>query len=216
MQSVIRNTLGRHSTIVYPPVDLTRFRQAKSKERKNLVVAVSRIRPGKHLEIIPQLAKVVKKARFVIVGIADPASWDTIKMLTETVSNLRVGDRVELLVNEPLDKLVDILLSSKVFLHAQPMEAFGMAVIEAMATGCVPIVPRNGGPWYDILNAEEGNYGYSYTNIGDAANLINMLLNDERLRTEVSLRAQRRTLYFENSNFEEKILALVGKICAGV
>lgn len=35
-------------------------------------------------------------------------------------------------------------------------EAFGIAIVEAMSLGCVPVVLRAGGPWHDILGDTQG------------------------------------------------------------
>jgi glycosyltransferase involved in cell wall biosynthesis len=199
--------------VVYPPVDLANFRQySKNENRDDMVVTVSRIRLGKHLETVPKVAKRVKKARFTIIGLADPGSQDTIRTLEKTINELGVEDRVKILVNQPFQKLVEILSSSKALLNTQPMEAFGMAVVEAMATGCVPIVPRSGGPWYDILDRRQGEYGYAYRNIGEAADIINMLLRNEKSWGEVSLRGRKRADDFDSLIFEKRILSLVDMV----
>ncbi|MEM2092139.1 MAG: glycosyltransferase, partial [Candidatus Bathyarchaeia archaeon] len=101
------------------------------------------------------------------------------------------------------------LSMAKVLLHTQPSEAFGMVVVEAMAAGCVPVVPRSGGPWIDILDRRQGVYGFAYRNIDEAANIIRMLLSNEELRREVAGRARVRALCFNKSIFEEKVLGVM-------
>ncbi|MEM2961358.1 MAG: glycosyltransferase, partial [Candidatus Bathyarchaeia archaeon] len=97
----------------------------------------------------------------------------------------------------------------KVYLHTQHMEAFGIAVVEAMAAGAVPLVPRCGGPWLDILNCKQGIYGYSYSSLEEAANIIKKLLKDENHRRNIALKAVQRASNFKSSNFEVKILKIV-------
>ena len=81
-----------------------------------------------------------------------------------------------------------------------------------MAAGCVPIVPRSGGPWIDILDGVQGLYGFSYSNEAEAANLIKTLLKEESLRREVAARASRRSSNFNKFIFERRILEVVDKV----
>lgn len=76
----------------------------------------------------------------------------------------------------------------------------------------VPVVPRDRGPWFDILEEKEGVYGFSYGSIPEAAEKIRMLLENDELRTEVSARARRRALDYDSSVFESKILSVVKKV----
>jgi len=81
-----------------------------------------------------------------------------------------------------------------------------------MAAGYVPVVPRDGGPWFDILDREQGKCGYAYSSLGEAAEKIDLLMNDERLRIEISRRAFERAKCFDRSFFEEKIVDVIHKV----
>jgi glycosyltransferase involved in cell wall biosynthesis len=87
-----------------------------------------------------------------------------------------------------------------------------MSVVEAMAAGCVPVVPRCGGPWFDILDCKQGVYGFSYRSVGEAAEIIGRLLEDDVLRERVAAKARERARVFDGSVFEGKILDLVDKV----
>jgi len=212
-EAAIRKYYGRHASVIYPPVDVERFEQySGNKRRKNLVITVSRFRPGKNLEYIPRVAKVVSKSRFLIIGPSDKTSRTTISGINGSASKLGVRERIELITNAPLTVLLRMLSEAKVLLHTQLSEAFGISIVEAMAAGCVPVVPRDGGPWFDILEGKEGVYGFSYGSISEAAEKIRMLLENDELRTEVSARARRRAMDFDSSVFESKILSVVKKV----
>lgn len=213
MQEIMKKHLNRDSMIVHPPVDVKKFQSSKtSSHRENLVATVARLRPGKNLNTIPAMAQVVKEAQFVVLGLADQASKEAIQSLTETIERLGVDDHVRLLVNQSFQILVDVLSSAKVFLHTQPTEAFGISVVESMAAGCVPVVPRAGGPWLDILAQKEGVFGFSYGSLKEAANRIKMLLEDNALRVDVSTRAMTRALEFDSAVFERRFLYVVEKL----
>jgi alpha-1,2-mannosyltransferase len=213
-QSVVTKCLNRTSSVVYPPVDVERFKQSeKDKNRENLVVTVSRLRSGKNLELVPRIAAHVPTARFVIIGLADRASGRAIEDLRKEIERLGVGDRVQLFVNQRFQQLRGVLVSSKVFLHTQPTEAFGISIVEAMAAGCVPIVPRWGGPWFDILDLREGEYGFSYGSAEEAAKRIRLVLENEGLRRKVAAGAVKRAMGFDTSVFKRKISGIVERVC---
>jgi glycosyltransferase involved in cell wall biosynthesis len=172
---------------------------------------VSRFRSAKGLENIPRIAELTEKANFIIIGTVDEAAEQTLRQLTKKVEEAGLRNRIQIFTNRTFDFTVKKLLTAKVFLHTQPMEAFGMALVEAMAAGCVPVAPRNGGPWFDILGQEQGKYGYSYQSVEEAAGIIDMLMEDDRLRLEISKRAAQRAHEFEISVFDRKILGIIEK-----
>jgi len=118
---------------------------------------------------------------------------------------------VELLKALTFKDLLTLYGTSKVYMHAMKNEHFGIAVIEAMAAGLVPVVYRGGGPWEDILKARQGHHGFSYENLDEAANIIKMLLANENLRKEI---VERNLVYvkeFSDTLFKQKFIKLVNK-----
>ncbi|MGB9959062.1 MAG: glycosyltransferase [Candidatus Bathyarchaeales archaeon] len=214
LKKIIQRHFNGDVLVVYPPVDVRKLLNfgKRMRCREDVVVSVSRLRSGKNLEIIPKIAEKVEKGKFLIFGSADQASSEVIARLTRVIDSLNVGGRVRLFVNEPFEKLWETISSAKIFLHTQFTEAFGMSVVEGMAAGCVPVVPRCGGPWFDILECKQGVYGFSYRNVEEAADLINTLLSDEGLRVDVAARAAERAKSFDSAVFERKILDIVAKV----
>ena len=210
---MIKKYFGRSAVVVYPPVDVVALKHASEDVKtENIVVSVSRFRLGKNLEWIPRIAKNVQNAKFLIVGSRDKASTTAIGEISSVSHGMCVENRVELVVDRPFSDILGTLRRAKILLQTQRTEAFGMAVVEAMAAGCVPLVPRDGGPWFDILERGEGKYGFSYRSLDEAAKKIRMLLENEDLRAEVSARAAKRAMAFDSSIFEKKILRIVEKV----
>ncbi len=213
---VIRRCMNRDARVVYPPVNIQKFMCAeRGRDRENTVVAVSRFLPEQNLDYIPKLAKFVQNSNFLIIGPSGTTSKRTLEELNEMITKFAVKDQVKIVTNQPLSRLLEALSTAKVFLRTQPCEPFGMAIVEAMAAGCVPVVPKAGGPWFDILNQEQGKYGYAYSNLKEAAEEINTLMNDERLRIEISRRAVERAEFFDCSFFERRIVEIFHKVAVG-
>ncbi|MCW4044910.1 MAG: glycosyltransferase [Candidatus Bathyarchaeota archaeon] len=205
-QALIRKHLGKRAFVIYPPVTTRKIgSRAKTKERKNLVVTIARFRSAKRLNIIPKIAACAKNCEFALIGIVDNGSEQCLSELSAEIKKLKLQERVHIFGNMPYEFTLKTLSKAKVFLQTQSTEAFGMSVVEAMAAGCVPLVPRMGGPWIDILDSQEGLYGFSYENINDATEKIKSLIDNETLRSEVSARATERAKVFDSSVFEQKL-----------
>lgn len=212
IQNILLKRMNLNSIVIHPPVEVDTFIGKTRGKRENLVAVVSRLRPGKRLDAVPKIASLIKEAEFVLLGIADSSSKTTVKELINLTKHLGVNDRVKILLNQQFENYVSILSSASLYLHTQPSEAFGISAVEAMAAGCVPIVPRSGGPWTDILDRMQGLYGFSYNDETEAADLIRGLINDKFLRKKVAERARNRALNFKKSIFKEKILNIVNKV----
>lgn len=209
-QNVIEKRLKKRTLVINPPVTSSRIvSRVKLRNHKNVVITISRFRSPKGLEIIPKIASYVKNCEFIIIGIADNDSEQCLKKLSEEVERLGVQKRVHIFKNKPYSFTLAALSTAKVFLHTQSTEAFGMSIVESMAAGCVPIVPKTGGPWIDILDCQEGKYGFSYKDPSEAADKIKLLIGDESLRSKVSARAVKRAEIFDSTVFEKKLLYVV-------
>jgi glycosyltransferase involved in cell wall biosynthesis len=67
--------------------------------------------------------------------------------------------------------LLDLMKRSKVYFHPLAGEPFGIAIVEAMASGLIPIVPTIGGS-SEFVPSE-----YQYHTIQQAADIIANILN---------------------------------------
>jgi len=144
--NAVRKLAGGTSTLLYPPVSKSFYDNGDDTDgRGNIVVSLSRIAPEKRLTRIPFIARFTNKGiRFRIVGIK--GSVQELQRIKESIEANQVSDRVEITTDVPREELRRILRRSKVFLHVTNGEHFGVAVAEAMASGCIPIVHDSGGP----------------------------------------------------------------------
>jgi glycosyltransferase involved in cell wall biosynthesis len=146
--NAIREVRNVNPHVVYPPINKIIFEKPKSVHtlpREDLVVTVSRISPEKMLENIPHIASLTnKKIRFLIIGLL--YSQNTFYSIKKAIKKYQVSTRVKILPNLPHNHLQELLLRSKVYLHSAVDEHFGISIVEAMASGCIPIVHNSGGP----------------------------------------------------------------------
>lgn len=208
----VATSLKADSLVVTPPVDVDYFLQlGKNPDRKNDVVTLSGYSPKRNLEKIPEIASHSKLGHFLIIGKTDEYSSVTIQKLKTMIEQYELFGRVELLTNVQRSKLREALSEAKIYLHIMPNEHFGIAVVEAMASGCVPVVHKSGGPWLDILEQKQGEYGFAYETLEEAAERIDFLLREEELRKQTALRAMERSLKYDARVFAERIVEIVEK-----
>jgi glycosyltransferase involved in cell wall biosynthesis len=170
----VERFLNVKAIVLYPPVDIEKYLTlSKHGDRENIVVTISRIEPMKNLDIITDIAKEVKEARFVILGLMQSNSYYA--HLMRRIRMLNLEDRVKILINASEELKMEILKKAKIYLHPTKYEHFGIAVVEAMAAGLIPIVHKSGGPWTDII--EFGKYGFGYSNLEEAKYIIHNLVN---------------------------------------
>jgi len=161
----------------YLCVDLEAFHPAKKDEVVITVAHVSRenlIRKG--LTTFVRCAALVPEAKFVLVG----RHWDD----AGTTLRSMATKNVELTGWLPAKELHELLARSKVYVQASYTEGFGLALAEAMASGCVPVVTRRG-----AIPEIVGNAGF-YAEYGDEAAFAKRIR--EALRSETGTDARRR------------------------
>jgi alpha-1,2-mannosyltransferase len=210
IKRIVKNSLKTDAHVVNPPVDVNYFLHSnKNHDRKNKIVTLSGYSPKRRIERVPIIASHSKYGQFVIIGKTDEYSFTTIQNLKAIIERCGLEGRVELLFNVPRSKLREALSEAKICLNPMPNEHFGTAIIESMASGCIPIVHKSGGPWLDILEQKQGEYGYAYETYEEASRYIDLLLRDEDLRKKTALRAVARSLKYDASIFAKKIARIV-------
>ena len=87
-----------------------------------------------------------------------------------------------------------------------PSEHFGIAIIEAMATGCLPVVHASGGPLEIVDN---GQYGLIYRDAREIPELLNHAFN---LSMHFQEKVKSRALQFDIKHFQEKFITVINNV----
>ena len=107
--------------------------------------------------------------------------FDYYSKLKQMVIDLGLTDYVTFEINANLDKLLSIMRQSKVYFHPAIGEHFGMAILEAMAAGLIPIVPNKGGPTEFVPQQ------YQFNTLEQAAEIISCAFSQPYLeRVKIS------------------------------
>ena len=166
--------------ILSPPIDIETFRNVAlmangDDERNDIILVISRIDPHKKIENAIKLAKILKDKNIgrgmKIVGNLYYYYFHYYSELKQMVLDFGLTDYITFEINASLDKLLSIMRESKVYFHPMTGEHFGMAVLEAMAAGLIPVVPNAGGIT-EFVPQE-----YQFNTIEQAAEIIMHVFN---------------------------------------
>ncbi len=143
--------------VVYPPVDLDPFWCNKPlNKRTKRVVYVGRFIPQKRHEILKKLATELPNIEFVSIGGLRDSEEKWFEQLSK---DLPINYKVK--PNLPGPELIKTLQDSPIYCHLMEGEHFGIAPMEALASGCLTLVHNSGGsgefipPEYRWNNFEE-------------------------------------------------------------
>ena len=165
--------------LAYLGVDADFFRPT---EKEDLVVTIAQISREnvlrKGLRTFVDAAKEVPDVQFIVIG----------RHLDDAIDQLRAvaPSNVRFLGEVSDSDLREILGRARVYVQASYTEGFGVALAEAMASGCVPIVTRRG-----AIPEVVGETGL-YVDYGDSHELANAIR--EGLRSRLGAEARARIL----------------------
>jgi glycosyltransferase involved in cell wall biosynthesis len=130
---------SRNIQVLYPPaIEEVRFSGFTGEG----IVSVGSFHPNKRQLFQLQMAKKFPSADFRIIG--SLASKSYYQSCQEYIHNNEL-DNVTLLTDIPSQQLYNELKHSRVFLHTMKNERFGIAPVEAINYGCIPVVHNSGG-----------------------------------------------------------------------
>jgi len=185
--------------IIHYPVDFPET--VDFTKKKKFVLTFGRINQDKELETVLKIAQ-NSKVNFVIAGALNRGSEEYLKKLES-----RKPENVRFIINPSLEKKMELFNQATVYLHSKVRENFGLSVAESVGYGCIPVVPKEGGPWTDIV--EFGKYGFGYRDINEAHECINNVLGEDILNYRYIYDSRDR---FSFSSFRNTFLELIDSV----
>jgi glycosyltransferase involved in cell wall biosynthesis len=138
VQERVSRYFGRQSVIIHPPIYTKNYRY---KESGDFWLSVNRIYPHKRVELQLETFRQLPDEKLLIVG--GIAFGDRAEQYLEKISG-SLPPNVQLLGNIPEKELIDLYSRCRGFIATSVNEDFGMAPVEAMASG-KPVVAVNEG-----------------------------------------------------------------------
>lgn len=169
-----------------------------------LVLTLSRLVQEKRLDVLIRAAAEIRAAHpdayFLIAG-----GGGLLGRLEALAAELGVADRIKFAGY--VGKTVDVLAAADVFVLSAEAEPFGIAILEAMASGLPVVAARSGGPLDIIRDGSDGLF-FKPGDPCDLADKILRLKSDAELRRKIAEGGVRRSEDFE----EKKIAARIRKV----
>lgn len=142
-----------------------------------VLLYAGRISPEKNIpllvEMMEQLADDPRDIRLVVAGAGPQSEW------LKTEGDRRVNGKIIQLGHLDKDLLADYYANADVFVHPNPKEPFGIAPLEAMASGVPTVAPNAGG----ILSYANSDNAWLVEPNGDSfAAAVREILDDQSLR----------------------------------
>ena len=195
----IKENFGKDSSVIYPPVEQ---KISQNDTKRQGVVTVSRYSPEKNLTFACEVAMKVGASYKVIGNAKFQTQYNILNTLTKMC---KTNPKIKLLCNVEKKVITDSLLSSKVYFQTSK-ETFGMAVIEGIAAGCIPIVPNNTANKETVPFTE---LRYKPGNVNEAQKLITKALDGEF--DDFKEKLWEHIKQFSKANFQEKMLKYISK-----
>ena len=142
-QKQIKKYYNRESLVVFPPVDVERFKPKKQHKRSGFVIA-GRQTPYKRFDLAVKACSRLNKPLLVIGGGPE----------NQKLRNL-AGPSVAFKTNVSDNQLIDAFQSAEGFIFPG-IDDFGIVAVEAIASGCPVIAYRSGGALDYIKPGETG------------------------------------------------------------
>lgn len=214
----IERLWGMRADVVYPPAAV----QTPRLEKQNLIASIGRFIATdrkNHLEQLSAFRRFLENVahgwRLCVIGFcADfPEDRDYVAKLRELAGGLPVS----FLVNEDRRTVLAHLAQAKLFWHTaglreqarsapRHMEHFGIATVEAMSAGCVPVVAAYGGQ-PEIVG--HGTSGFTCRDDDELVRHSVHLATDDQMRADMARKALERSRDFRPEVFEERLRRLV-------
>ncbi len=149
--NAISKAFNIDAKILYPPVDTATFRKAAlgSSQRKDMILVISRIAPDKQIENAIEVARIMRdrglKKVIVIAGNLHHYDRRYYLELEKKIGDYGLSEYICLQTNISFGRVIQLMQSAKVYFHPRIDEHFGISIVEAMASGLVPVVSDVGG-----------------------------------------------------------------------
>ncbi len=198
-KNAIKKVWNIDATVIYPPCPQYSFPlQDKIKIEKDTktVCSLGRFVPEKEYDTILQIAKERAQLKFELIG---GVAEDKISYFNRLKN--KASKNVTFHVNATENQKMEILKRSKILIHSFKGEHFGIALIEAMSAGLIPVSHNSGAAKEDNIVEEK----FRYNDLDSALNCIDMAISEWNLDKALQLRQYAQNFSMENYNKNLKL-----------
>jgi glycosyltransferase involved in cell wall biosynthesis len=208
--------------VLYNAVDVRRFAEAQPMRRELglephqiAIGTVAQIRKGKGIDVIIEAARLLRSDHFVFLIVGPDGTGEetfAMQMRAQAAQDPALRNRVRFLGAR--EDIPQFLKSLDLFVLPTRAEAFGIVIVEAMASG-IPVVATNTGGLPEIVNSREIGRLVSDTTPAAFAATITEVLNLPDRGRAMSAKAQKSVLQrFDISVIGQKLSSIYADVLA--
>lgn len=215
----------RNISILYPPCDCKAFLDVPSKRLQDecRMVSIGQFRPEKdHRKQIDAVKALVDKwsgnetIKLTLIGSCrDAGDHERVASLKKYCKELEVSEYVDFQINVSFDRLQDELGRSLIALHTMWNEHFGIGIVECMASGCLMIAHRSGGPLMDIVTEFNGRQtGFLAETAEEFADRVIEVLSMNEEERDIMIESAKASITdrFSVQTFQNKLITRIEPI----
>jgi glycosyltransferase involved in cell wall biosynthesis len=161
-----------------PEVRRQMIEKAGIPENSIILLYAGRISPEKNVKLLPEFMEILAREtqndfRLLVAGAGPQAGW------LQQETDKRIPGKIIQLGHLDKETLANFYATADVFVHPNPKEPFGIAPLEAMASGVPTVVPNAGGL---LFYATEENTWLVEPTAENFAKAIKEIINDPEIR----------------------------------
>ncbi len=218
-KDVMRNRLqvaGDKIHVVYNSINLADYLELQRTDNQKVLGFLSQLIPGKGLETLLDAFDELKKdsslkdLKLRIAGAVVPSSQNFYEQIKSRISSSQFASDISIESNLTRQQKLDFLIRMSVMsVPVQYDEAFGLYIIEAMASG-IPVVQPNRGAFPELIKATKGGLLYEFGNMDAYVSALKSVLlgNSKAQQLGTQGRASASEL-FDHKHMAEQVIDVV-------
>ncbi|MGF3498294.1 MAG: glycosyltransferase family 4 protein [Candidatus Methanosuratincola sp.] len=148
---------NKKSYVIYPPLKFEKQHIDLSKKER-LVLSIGNVIPEKRFHLIGKIGPKMPDVKFILIGKLEKNGKPIIDYIKESFAKVGLGENFHYLGYVSNDIKKEYLEKASVIFHPAKNESFGLALVEGMAAGAIPVAHASGGP----LEFIDGRWLFNY------------------------------------------------------
>jgi glycosyltransferase involved in cell wall biosynthesis len=138
-KELVKRIYGVESTVLYPPVPIHKYDDPIDGKKRKRHVLLTRPEATTGVSLLPIISRgLPKDIKLVIIGNIDRAGMVALRNLKSKGANF------EYLGFVSEESKIEIFRKCSIYINLAINETFGISVVEALASGCIPVAHRSG------------------------------------------------------------------------
>ena len=195
-------SIKKELPLVYPPVDIEKYQNTQKKKLEQIVTMGRFSEAKRQLEQIKMAQKVPNIDVHIIGFVHDSVYYQQCQRYIDE-NNI---NNVHLHADMPFEQVLKMLSESKYFLHSLINEPFGLTAVQAIASGCIPIVHNSGGQKETVTDSR-----LRYDSLSEVPGILKWAesLNDANKRELVAQMQCHANANFSATVFHKKMKSIL-------